>query len=249
TRPLVCFHFISYEGVYRLHFYRSTPHDEMLVIEERVILLVPKGAVSFSQRYTPDVYCRHFVLNFHQNEHLRLLTPLVKETRLKSGEIKWEVFKKDLIEELHPFRKEYLREFTRNHPQIFNQFRQQAKNQMNSITDDQLEDEPGFSIEEFVDYLKDRLTAIVPGTNTANLYHTHIMGILEYLFYPNLVCPVKEQEIDEGRKRIDISFENAAKSGFFYNLHSVKQIPCSYIFVECKNYSRDITRSCLKTLH
>ncbi|RED62003.1 hypothetical protein DFP98_128112, partial [Cohnella phaseoli] len=25
TRPLVCFHFISYEGVFRLHFYRSTP--------------------------------------------------------------------------------------------------------------------------------------------------------------------------------------------------------------------------------
>ncbi|MDO7908918.1 HEXXH motif-containing putative peptide modification protein, partial [Paenibacillus sp. JX-17] len=31
TRPLVCFHFISYEGVYRLHFYRSTPNVDSVI--------------------------------------------------------------------------------------------------------------------------------------------------------------------------------------------------------------------------
>jgi hypothetical protein len=214
--------------------------SEMLVIEDRIILLVPKGVVSFSYRYTPDVYCRHFVLNFLQNEHLRLLTPLVTEKRLKNRTIKREVYKKDLIEEFEPFRKEYLRDFTRNHPQIFQQFREQIKSQMQSVSDDKLEEDPNFKLKDFIGYLKIRLSRIPAGRNDANLYHSHIMGILEFLFYPNLVCPVKEQDIDEGRKRVDITFENAAKGGFFHRLHAVKQIPCSYVFVECKNYSRDI---------
>ncbi|MFI2857639.1 hypothetical protein ACH6EH_10880, partial [Paenibacillus sp. JSM ZJ436] len=32
SHPLVNFHFISYEGVFRLHFYRSTPGTILLVI-------------------------------------------------------------------------------------------------------------------------------------------------------------------------------------------------------------------------
>jgi len=49
-----------------------------------------------------------------------------------------------------------------------------------------------------------------------------------------------EREIHEGRKRIDITFDNGAADGFFYRLHRTHKIPCQYLMVECKNYSREI---------
>jgi hypothetical protein len=66
-----------------------------------------------------------------------------------------------------------------------------------------------------------------------------IVGILEFIFFPFLNNPIPEKTINDGRKRIDITFDNAADSGFFYSLHSIHQIPSRYVFVECKNYSED----------
>jgi len=54
------------------------------------------------------------------------------------------------------------------------------------------------------------------------------------------MAPTIEQEIHDGRKRIDLVFDNAATAGFFHSLHDISQIPSQYIFVECKNYSRDV---------
>jgi Restriction endonuclease len=51
---------------------------------------------------------------------------------------------------------------------------------------------------------------------------------------------VKEQEIDSGRKRVDISYTNAARDGFFYRLHTAQQVASNFIMVECKNYSSDV---------
>jgi len=45
--------------------------------------------------------------------------------------------------------------------------------------------------------------------------------------------------VSEGRKRADIRFTNMATSGFF---HWIKQFgSCAHIFIECKNYSSDIS--------
>jgi hypothetical protein len=67
-----------------------------------------------------------------------------------------------------------------------------------------------------------------------------MIGVLEFLFFPLLVGPRKEQEIHQGRKRIDILMENAAIVGIFHRLHSVRKLPCAFIAFECKNYSNDI---------
>jgi hypothetical protein len=40
-------------------------------------------------------------------------------------------------------------------------------------------------------------------------------GVLTFMFYPDLINPVKEHEINQGRKRVDIKFTNADEAGFF----------------------------------
>ena len=79
------------------------------------------------------------------------------------------------------------------------------------------------------------------GNEAASQYHNMMIGVLELIFYPHLINPYKEQEIHEGRKRIDIVFENAAEQNSVLDrLISKHHIPCQYIFFECKNYSRDV---------
>ena len=61
----------------------ESEHTEMLVINGHKLLLVPKGIVSFSKSYVPDRYYNQFVLDFLQNENIRMNTALVQ--RRKSG--------------------------------------------------------------------------------------------------------------------------------------------------------------------
>jgi hypothetical protein len=211
-------------------------HTEMLVIDGKRILLVPKGIVSYSEGYTPDKYHQHFVLNFLQHEHLRLNSALVKRFIRRDGTERVYVTKKDIQEQEAPLTKAFLRGFTANHPQVFADFRENAKNYISSLTNDELSEH---DIGQIVDYLIGQLEAIPAGTSDASRYHKLVVGILELIFYPNLICPQVEREIHFGRKRIDITFDNAANNGFFYRLHRIHQIACPYIFVECKNYSSD----------
>jgi hypothetical protein len=215
-------------------------HNEMLVIEGRKILLVPKSIVTYSYKYTPERYCQHFVLNFLQHEHIRINSSLVQRKTLKDGSEKVWVTKKDIAEAENTFRKEYLREFTKNNPRVFEEFRSLTRREMKSLTHEELQIDGEYDINDFVDLLIERLKRIPTGTKFAGEYHRHILGIMEFIFYPKLTRPIIEQEIHEGRKRIDISFDNAASNGFFHHLHSTKDIPSQFIFVECKNYSSEV---------
>ena len=54
-----------------------------------------------------------------------------------------------------------------------------------------------------------------------------------------MINPKKGQEINEGRKRIDIMYTNAAQDGFFHRVMTAPQIAALKIPVECKNYTKD----------
>ncbi len=204
-------------------------YTEMLVIDDRSLLLIPKGICSYSKGYTPERYYNHFVLNFMQNEHLQLNSALV-QTR-KSGERF--VTKKDL-KELHEFSKEFLVNFTQRHPDVLRAFRRTTRS--SSLTNMEISD---INLRDLIAALIDELQNIPAGTNDATRYHRLITGILELIFYPQLINPILEREIHEGRKRIDVTFDNAAESGIFFRLSNNMGLPCSYIMIECKNYSAD----------
>lgn len=211
-------------------------YDELLIINSKKILLVPKAIVSYSKKYTPEYYLQHFVLNFLQNEHLRLNSALVQTKRLKDGTQKKFVTKKS-IRENTSFTKEYLKNFTLNHPNIFADFRENVSDEIDEIAQEE------FAYDELnnvIEHLIIRLSSISTGGSEATTYHKTVVGILELIFYPYLVTPIVENEIHDGRKRIDISFDNASEDGFFYRLSTVYNIPSQFIFVECKNYSREI---------
>ena len=87
----------------------------------------------------------------------------------------------------------------------------------------------------------DRLGAVAVGAAEADDYHKLIAEILQKLFTNELSGMKIEQRINDGRKRVDICFDNVATEGFFYDLKADFQVMCPVVFVECKNYSEDPT--------
>jgi len=212
-------------------------HCDMLVVDGRRILLLPKAIVSYSDRYAPQKYYQHYVLDFLQHEHLSMNSNLVQRNVRRDGTERRFVTKKSLSETVAPYSKEFLTTFTQRHPEVFREFRQSAGAGDSSLLNQELSPS---HVGDIAAFLARRLPSIPSGNATATEYHRTVAGILELVFYPNLVCPQIEQEIHDGRKRIDVTFDNAAETGFFWRLHTTYQIPSQYIFVECKNYRRDV---------
>ena len=89
--------------------------------------------------------------------------------------------------------------------------------------------------------LKTTLTDIPTGPKHASAYHKEIFRLLSLIFEDALTNGVIEEEINSGRKRIDIVFENSAENGFFHRLVHHHRIFCPYVFFECKNYKHDVS--------
>lgn len=209
-------------------------YTERLILNNKPILLVPKRIVSYSDKYTPTEYRQHFVLNYLQNEHLRLQTALMRTRKDKSKY----VTKKSVIDSEETMDKDYLAKFTKQHPEIFKNFKEQTSTKLQPI--DGYVTNP-LDITSICKYLSDKLSTLSPGSSEASNYHNLIIGILELLFYPNLSTPKKETPIHEGRKRIDITFNNSSSNGFFFNLPTKdSSLNCPFIFIECKNYVGEV---------
>lgn len=213
-------------------------YTEMLVINGRKILLVPKSIVSFNFNYTPQKYHQHFILNYLQSCHLSINSALVKERKIKkTGEVVRYVTKKSIREKEAPYNKSFIVKFTESHPDIFENFKTADRSRGKSIENYKLTNQ---LVKPVIDRLIDALHKIAPGNEGASRYHKTVSAMLELIFYPNLIAPELEQEINQGRKRIDLVFDNAAEDGFFKRLHVVHKTPCQYVMIECKNYGKEL---------
>jgi hypothetical protein len=208
-------------------------YADLPIWDSKPILLVPKATVRFRLCLDSQEYYNHFILNFLQAEHLKAGSSLVR-TFKRSG--RQYVAKKDL-KQLHPFSKDELYRFTKAHPEVLKLYKELERKEL--ATSNRLLDQD-FDEAALCEAIRNALQAIPPGADGASSFHNLMVGAIEFIFYPNLIYPFKEREIHEGRKRIDITYTNAAREGFFYRLHTAQQIASNMVMVECKNYASDI---------
>jgi len=215
---------------------------ERLYINGNPYLLVPKEIVSFKSEFTPEKYLQHFVLNFLQNEHLRLNSNLVKVRRDKNGDIVDRyVTKVSIVENLNNQgiipNKEWLFTFTLENREVLERFKREAFIQGDLFNGEAVTPN---NIDVLIEALKYNLTSIPEGNEAFSDYENAIKGITELLFYPDLNNPQVQVKINEGRKRIDLAFTNIARKRIFNIIRDVYDIPSNYILMECKNHSKDI---------
>lgn len=205
------------------------------LLDHDPIILIPKSIVKARVAFDAQDYYGREILEYLQAYHFDANTNLVR--LLRSGKRKPPT--KKTLKEKHPFSKGYLFEVTKDHPDLLSRYKERKKA---ALTETSFEEIAGATDElANIDYdaLAKGFDKIPAGDKYANDFHNYAKGILEAIFYPHLNNPKKEQSIEQGRKRVDIVFQNAAKEGFFHILSSIKNIPCAYIYFECKNYSGD----------
>lgn len=216
-------------------------HQKMLVLDDKPYLLFPKILITKSKNYSSNEYFRMYVLEHLKQKHLQEDSELVRKSYNKDGTVKRVyVFKKDVeanLKEQEIINKDWLARFTKENPDVFKKFNKKTIEKISNVDILPItKDEEN----EIIDTLIDELKSIPFGNEGATRYHHLMSGILELLFYPHLSYPRIEEEIHDGRKRIDIVFSNTSEEGFFCLLGTTYNVPCSLIMVECKNYEKDI---------
>lgn len=196
------------------------------------LLLVPKLVVRHRLVYDCSNYFIHHLLPAMQESEKKLNTGLVNT--LKDGRKR--VTKKSLKEKYGADKLTIARE-TLRHPDALNEYREVAQRSSRPITHDQLAEIENIAPPNFLGLLSE-LKIIPSGREDANNYEEAVEKLLSALFFPSLSSPVKQHNIHEGRKRIDITYVNSPINGFFkwVQLH----YSCANIFVECKNYGKEL---------
>ncbi|MBT6537821.1 MAG: hypothetical protein HOK98_16735 [Rhodospirillaceae bacterium] len=214
----------------------KSSYEQQPVIDGKRIILVPKYSVRRSLSLEAQEYYSHHILNFIQEEEFNRGSPLVRT--LQNGERRPPT--KKSLREKFPFSKDFVARFSESHPDVLERYKQLystiegARGALQHTDFDEDLDETVLATA-----LIERLVSIPPGQEAANEFHSYMVGALEFIFWPNLIYPIKETPIHEGRKRIDVTYTNAANSGFFHRTHSAHEIASNMVMVECKNYSKD----------
>lgn len=90
---------------------------------------------------------------------------------------------------------------------------------------------------------KKELKELRPGKAEATKYHKLIFNILKEIFGDRLKKPQMEETMANNTQRCDITFQNQRTKGFFKQLDEGYHITCPNIFIECKNYSEDLSNT------
>lgn len=202
------------------------------IVNGNPVLLIPKYSVRRALSLNSQEFYNHYMVAFLRQEYLDSRSSLVQVFKRS----KKEYVTKKSVKEKHPFVKDDLATFVQKHPEILETYKKikGAKGPLDNKDLDAEFDDPAFA-----SALIQRLDSIPTGNDSATTYHSVAMGICTFLFYPHLICPIKERELHQGRKRVDIKFTNAADSGFFLRMLQAQQTRSLSVIIECKNYSND----------
>lgn len=197
------------------------------------LLLIPKTIVRKRLQYDGPEYYQHYILNYLQEHELAAGSNLIQ--LLKNG--RQRVTKKS-IKEKYGTGKPAAARITQDFPAILDRYREAKRSETAPpLTHKQLAEVAGFEEPDF-EALGSRIFSLDSGPANATKYHHAVESLLSAMFYPALTDPVREFKIHDGRKRIDIRYSNEARSGFFQWLS--QHYAAQNIFVECKNYSREL---------
>ncbi|MEJ6399353.1 hypothetical protein [Yoonia sp. 208BN28-4] len=201
------------------------------------ILLVPKLSVRHHLALNSQEFYNHHMVEFLKAEYHQAGAALVQT--YKDGTT---YVTKKSVKEIHPLIKNDLAQFVLEHPEILERYKALKGSEGPLSNEDfaRIVEHNNFDERIFARALINQLVAIPPGNAEATAYHNLTLGILSFLFYPSMAYPIKEYEIHEGRKRIDIKFTNAATVGFFFEMMQSPAARANSIFVECKNYSQEV---------
>ena len=197
------------------------------------LVLVPKLIVRFGMWYSVDEYYRHYLLPVMQKEEMQSGTSLVET--LKDGRKR--ATETSLMEKYGVGKIAVINE-TLKRPGVLKSYKEvKEKNAPPPLTHGdfaEIEKSEGPQWPSLFDAVK----CLPVGNEHAAAYEEAIEKLLSALFYPSLCNPQKQHKIHDGRKRIDITYVNAAKRGFFDWLG--RHYPAGHIFVECKNYGQEV---------
>lgn len=201
------------------------------------ILLVPKLSVRHHMALNSQEFYNHHMVEFLKAEYHQAGGALVKSYKDGSTYVT-----KASVKERHPMIKDDLAQFVLEHPEILERYKalKGAEGPLSNEDFARVVQQSLFDERAFARALIDQLVATPTGNAAATEYHNLTLGICSFLFYPGLSCPIKEQEIHQGRKRIDIKFTNTATRGFFFEMMNSPAARANSVFIECKNYTKEI---------
>ncbi|MFF4479797.1 hypothetical protein ACFY1A_22630 [Streptomyces sp. NPDC001520] len=208
---------------------------ELPVADGEKLLLVPKAIVRRSLYLSRGDYYKNHLLPVLQDEELDNPKSRLVRT-LKSG--KKYVTKKD-VEAFYGNSKPVVAKLTVERPNVYVNYKHTKRSaQPGPMSHEDLGEATQTNGPDFDELLQKVLDTPV-GTEHATQYHHNVEALLTAIFYPSLTMPVKEHKLHEGRKRVDIRYTNSSVTGFFQWLKS-HHVPCKYVFIECKNYGKEV---------
>jgi hypothetical protein len=216
----------------------SLEWDEMQVDLPRTpqgtLILIPKPIVRHSPILDSGKYFSGYIAPFLEGEELERGSDLVK--LLRNG--RRYVTKKDLAEKYGDDKPAVVNQTLRLDKKPLERYRQVAGTITSSpLVNEDLAETLGSEQVDFIGAYE-KVIAVSPGMAGAHYYHHAVEELLTAIFYPSLGNRHIEKEINKGRKRIDIVYDNVATTGFFD--WAGRHYNCPTVPVECKNYQHDI---------
>ena len=210
----------------------ETRYVDLPTTDDEKLLLVPKSIVRVDMDYDVEKYFRHYILDRLQQVEMRSSSSLVHV--LKNGKVR--VTKIDL-EEKYGRGKAVILEQTLKNPELLAKYKTKLQRPSAPLSHRRLADIQETSPPNW-DALLSSVLSVKPGLEDAVRYEDAVEALLSALFYPVLDNPNIQRPLNDGRKRVDITYTNMASRGFFEWL--AVHYPAAHVFVECKNYGRKL---------
>lgn len=205
---------------------------QLPIINGMAKILLPISSVRRDPQLSKDKYYRNFVLEFLKSEHEHAGDGLA--TILRNGRV---VVRIGDLKKKFPISTDFLYKFSKEHPAILEKFKSELRRTAKKDETPNLQpNKKILTAQERTDILAN----IETGNDGASDFHKISFDSLIEIFGVRVSNPDSEVKINDGRKRIDIVFDNSDNLGFFKKLNDVHHIKCPKIFVECKNYGKEI---------